>query len=157
MVTTLIRGCQAGVKTAEAAQHDRQLAAQLWSGSSTGNRQLASNTKLTHSASLKDLNSWLMAGAEEAKLQAKYAKEWLDLKHLLISKHFAGMHFMHHIVHECGLKRIVSVDWAEILTAFADQEVKQEVSIDDAKIKELDGPPLKKFVTAPRLKEDLAK
>jgi hypothetical protein len=31
-----------------------------------------------------------MADAEEKKLQAKYRKEWLELKHLLIAKHFSG-------------------------------------------------------------------
>ena len=35
--------------------------------------------------------------------------------------------------------------------------MQQEIVVDDAVIKELDGPPLKKFVTAPRLKADLAK
>ena len=39
-----------------------------------------------------------MGDAQEKKLQAKYAKEWLELKHLLIGKHFAGKGQSH----ECG-------------------------------------------------------
>ena len=31
-----------------------------------------------------------MDDAHEKKLQAKYVKEWLGLKHLLIAKHFSG-------------------------------------------------------------------
>ena len=31
-----------------------------------------------------------MGDDHEEKLQAKYAKEWLELKHLLVGKHFSG-------------------------------------------------------------------
>jgi hypothetical protein len=44
-----------------------------------------------------------------------------------------------------------------VLHSTAGQECKQEHTVDGATIKEYDEPPLKKFVTAPRLKEDLAK
>ena len=37
------------------------------------------------------------------------------------------------------------------------QECRQEHTVNGSTIKEFDDPPLKKFVTVPRLKEDLAK
>jgi hypothetical protein len=32
-----------------------------------------------------------MGKEDEEKLQAKYSKQWKDLKHLLLAKHFSGV------------------------------------------------------------------
>ncbi|CAK0786955.1 hypothetical protein CVIRNUC_010169 [Coccomyxa viridis] len=68
-----------------------------------------------------------MTEASNDKVQAKYAQQYRDLKQILLAKHFSG------------------------------QGVQKKVVIDDLEVRLTDGPPLKRFVTPPRLSEDLAK
>ncbi|BDA50346.1 hypothetical protein COCOBI_16-0220 [Coccomyxa sp. Obi] len=68
-----------------------------------------------------------MVEIDEAKLQEKYSQQWRDLKQLLVARHFAG------------------------------QECKQVYTVENVQVREFEEPPLEKFVTAPRLREDLAK
>ena len=47
-----------------------------------------------------------MADAEEAQLQAKYAKDWQELKHLLVSKHFSGVQACIGTIHRSSSPRL---------------------------------------------------
>ncbi|CAL5229161.1 g12435 [Coccomyxa viridis] len=68
-----------------------------------------------------------MTEAAPDKVQIKYTQQYRELKQILLAKHFAG------------------------------QGVQKKVDVDGLEITFTEGPPLKKFVTPPKLSEDLAK
>ena len=97
-----------------------------------------------------------MTEAAPDKVQIKYAQQYRELKQILLAKHFAGKaHFMLPYAIECShcTKKGLEVMWCT-RTGLG---VQQKVEVDGLQITFTEGPPLKKFVTPPKLSEDLAK
>ncbi len=94
-----------------------------------------------------------MTEAAPDKVQIKYTQQYRELKQILLAKHFAGKGIAScHIKLALYLEIIVGDGWN-----CTGQGVQKKVHVDGLEIVFTEGPPLKKFVTPPKLSEDLAK
>lgn len=96
-----------------------------------------------------------MSEASIDKVEAKYAQQYRALKQLLLAKHFTGEG---QTLCCCGSTVFSSHNESKTCNEIhAGQRGQENVTVDGLEISFSDEPPLKKFVTPPKLSEDLAK